>query len=324
MRILLASDAWYPQINGVVRTLNRVREELEAQGHVFEVICPEQFRTFPCPSYPEIPLAILPGLGLAKRIEAIGPDAIHIATEGPLGLAGRLRQVFDPREAEIPPHVELRRLRVLPDGRQLGGDRRRDRADPGLQRRALGHERGGVARDVTVGGAGLDVGKRQRSGVGLHEHVDAIELLVGAFEEPVAVAPPADMALHRHGAAPRRGGDLIRGLDAVVVLAARDDDVGSDARERERHPPNRQEVADGRAAIHSQLDVDGGEPGPAALDKPVVGVLEARRRAHDAVLEPAALLVARAIERKQHVLAELGGFFADRLDDVGRGVLLAR
>lgn len=89
MKILLASDAWYPQINGVVRTLNRVREELERQGHVFAVICPEQFRTFPCPSYPEIPLAILPGIGLARRIEAIKPDAIHIATEGPIGLAVR-------------------------------------------------------------------------------------------------------------------------------------------------------------------------------------------------------------------------------------------
>ncbi|WP_340119642.1 glycosyltransferase family 1 protein [Pelagibius sp. 7325] len=89
MKILLASDAWYPQINGVVRTLNRVREELAPQGHVFEVICPEQFRTFPCPSYPEIPLAILPGLGMARRIEAVGADAIHIATEGPIGLAVR-------------------------------------------------------------------------------------------------------------------------------------------------------------------------------------------------------------------------------------------
>ncbi|GAB4352231.1 MAG: glycosyltransferase family 1 protein [Kiloniellaceae bacterium] len=89
MRILLASDAWYPQINGVVRTLNRVREELGKQGHDFAVICPEQFRTLPCPSYPEIPLAILPGIGMAKRIAAIAPDAIHIATEGPIGLAVR-------------------------------------------------------------------------------------------------------------------------------------------------------------------------------------------------------------------------------------------
>ena len=89
MKILLASDAWYPQINGVVRTLNRVREELEAQGHSFEIVCPEQFRTIPCPSYPEIPLALLPGIGMAKRIEAARADAIHIATEGPIGLAVR-------------------------------------------------------------------------------------------------------------------------------------------------------------------------------------------------------------------------------------------
>src|SRR3546814_8457249 len=75
----MASDAWFPQVNGVVRTLSRVRAELEAQGHVFEVICPDQFRTIPCPSYPEIRLAILPGRGLARRIEAAAPDTIHIA-----------------------------------------------------------------------------------------------------------------------------------------------------------------------------------------------------------------------------------------------------
>jgi glycosyltransferase involved in cell wall biosynthesis len=89
MKILLASDAWYPQINGVVRTLDRVRAELEAKGHRFDVICPDQFRTVPCPSYPEIPLAILPGIGMARRIEAARADAIHIATEGPIGLAVR-------------------------------------------------------------------------------------------------------------------------------------------------------------------------------------------------------------------------------------------
>jgi glycosyltransferase involved in cell wall biosynthesis len=89
MKILLASDAWYPQINGVVRTLNRVRSELEAQGHVFDIVCPDQFRTIPCPSYPEIPLAILPAIGMARRLEASAADAIHIATEGPIGLAVR-------------------------------------------------------------------------------------------------------------------------------------------------------------------------------------------------------------------------------------------
>lgn len=89
MKILLASDAWAPQVNGVVRTLERVREELQARGHRFEVISPAQFRSFPCPSYPEIRLAILPARGMARRIEAAAPDAIHIATEGPIGLAIR-------------------------------------------------------------------------------------------------------------------------------------------------------------------------------------------------------------------------------------------
>lgn len=89
MKILLASDAWAPQVNGVVRTLSRVRQELERRDHVFHVICPADFRTVPCPSYPEIRLAVRPGAGLARRIEAAAPDAIHVATEGPIGLAVR-------------------------------------------------------------------------------------------------------------------------------------------------------------------------------------------------------------------------------------------
>ena len=88
-RILIVSDAWTPQVNGVVRTLTAVTAELHAMGHIVEVIGPDRFRTMPCPTYPEIGLALLPGRRLVGLIEAFRPDALHIATEGPLGLAAR-------------------------------------------------------------------------------------------------------------------------------------------------------------------------------------------------------------------------------------------
>ena len=89
MRVLIVSDAWKPQINGVVRTLERTRAELEAIGDTVEVIGPDRFRTIPCPSYPEIRLALFAGRALARHVDAYGPDAVHIATEGPLGQAAR-------------------------------------------------------------------------------------------------------------------------------------------------------------------------------------------------------------------------------------------
>jgi glycosyltransferase involved in cell wall biosynthesis len=88
-RILIVSDAWYPQVNGVVRTLSSVAEELRALGHTVEVIGPERFRTIPCPTYAEISLALRPRRKLVRLIEAFDPTALHIATEGPLGLAAR-------------------------------------------------------------------------------------------------------------------------------------------------------------------------------------------------------------------------------------------
>jgi glycosyltransferase involved in cell wall biosynthesis len=87
MNILIVTDAWSPQVNGVVRTLQSVRSEIEKMGHVVSVISPDQFRSIPCPTYPEIRLALT--ASVAKRIAAAAPDAIHIATEGPLGLAAR-------------------------------------------------------------------------------------------------------------------------------------------------------------------------------------------------------------------------------------------
>ena len=87
--ILIVTDAWRPQVNGVVRTLETVAGALLRMGHDVRVIGPDAFRTIPCPTYPEIRLAVLPGRRLARMIEAAQPCAIHIATEGPLGLAAR-------------------------------------------------------------------------------------------------------------------------------------------------------------------------------------------------------------------------------------------
>jgi glycosyltransferase involved in cell wall biosynthesis len=88
-RILIVSDAWQPQVNGVVRTLTTVAQELRAMGHEVDVIGPDRFRTFPCPTYPDIALSLLPRRRLVRMIEAFNPDAMHVATEGPLGLAAR-------------------------------------------------------------------------------------------------------------------------------------------------------------------------------------------------------------------------------------------
>lgn len=89
MKILIVTDAWHPQVNGVVRTLQTTRTELEKLGHTVEVIAPDSFRTVPMPTYPEIRLAVRPGAKLRRMIDAMAPDAIHIATEGPLGFSAR-------------------------------------------------------------------------------------------------------------------------------------------------------------------------------------------------------------------------------------------
>jgi glycosyltransferase involved in cell wall biosynthesis len=89
MRILIVTDAWQPQINGVVRTLTETVRELQGFGHEVEMITPLEFRTLPCPTYPDIRLSLRPYRGVAGRIAEFAPHAIHIATEGPLGLAAR-------------------------------------------------------------------------------------------------------------------------------------------------------------------------------------------------------------------------------------------
>src|SRR5215470_11392421 len=89
MRILIASDAWSPQVNGVVTTLKNTTRELEALGHSVKLITPEGFRTVPCPTYPEIRLAVAPSTRVVRMIDEFEPDAVHIETEAPLGLAAR-------------------------------------------------------------------------------------------------------------------------------------------------------------------------------------------------------------------------------------------
>ena len=89
MKILLVTDAWQPQVNGVVTTLVELVRHLQGAGHELTVIHPGQFRTRPCPGYAGIDLALFPGARLRRLMDEAQPDAIHIATEGPLGWAAR-------------------------------------------------------------------------------------------------------------------------------------------------------------------------------------------------------------------------------------------
>jgi len=114
MRILIVTDAWLPQVNGVVTTLRNTVRELERMGHTVGVVEPSTFRTMPCPTYPEIRLAVLPGRGVAEAIDAFDPDAVHIATEAPLGMAARrhclrtLREFTTAFHTQFPEYVHAR------------------------------------------------------------------------------------------------------------------------------------------------------------------------------------------------------------------------
>ncbi len=89
MKLALVTDAWAPQVNGVVTTLVELVGQLRRLGHEVEVIHPGLFRTRPCPGYPGIELAVRPAAALRQRLDALAPQAIHLATEGPLGWAAR-------------------------------------------------------------------------------------------------------------------------------------------------------------------------------------------------------------------------------------------
>lgn len=89
MRIALITDAWQPQVNGVVTTWTHVTREMAAMGHDVLIVQPELFRSVPCPGVSEIHLAIRPAGKLRRMLDAYEPDAVHIATEGPIGFAAR-------------------------------------------------------------------------------------------------------------------------------------------------------------------------------------------------------------------------------------------
>jgi glycosyltransferase involved in cell wall biosynthesis len=89
LKILLVTDAWEPQVNGVVRTLKTTARELTAMGHEVRFLTPLEFRTLPCPTYPEIRLSLFPQGKVNRTICEFDPDVLHIATEGPLGMAAR-------------------------------------------------------------------------------------------------------------------------------------------------------------------------------------------------------------------------------------------
>jgi glycosyltransferase involved in cell wall biosynthesis len=89
VKIALATDAWHPQVNGVVRTLSTTVEGLRSNGHEVEVIEPSRFWTMPCPTYPEIRLSLACARRVRKMLDELQPDAVHIATEGPIGWAAR-------------------------------------------------------------------------------------------------------------------------------------------------------------------------------------------------------------------------------------------
>jgi glycosyltransferase involved in cell wall biosynthesis len=89
MRVLVATDAWHPQVNGVVRTYERLALEASKLGFEVSFLPPSAFRTLPCPTYPEIRMALAGPRAIATHIEKARPDFIHIATEGPIGLMTR-------------------------------------------------------------------------------------------------------------------------------------------------------------------------------------------------------------------------------------------
>src|SRR3546814_2895910 len=81
--IAIVTDAWYPQTNGVVRTLPATLEVLRGRGHRVEVISPRDYTSVPCPTYPEIRLALAPPGAVGRKLAALAPAAVHGATAGP-------------------------------------------------------------------------------------------------------------------------------------------------------------------------------------------------------------------------------------------------
>ena len=85
MKICIATDAWHPQINGVVTTLSRTAATLEHWGHEVLMLTPDRFASFPCPTYPEIRLSMVAPSTIGRTLRDFGAAAVHVATEGPIG-----------------------------------------------------------------------------------------------------------------------------------------------------------------------------------------------------------------------------------------------
>lgn len=115
MRIAIITDAWHPQVNGVVTTYTQSIRLLRQTGHEVLAITPQLFRTIPCPSYPDIPLSLFPRKKMRRLLDDFQPEAIHIATEGPLGWAARaccLKQGFGFTTAYHTRFPEYIRMRI--------------------------------------------------------------------------------------------------------------------------------------------------------------------------------------------------------------------
>ena len=116
MRILIATDAWRPQVNGVVHSLERMSSAARLQGAEIVFLTPEGFRTIPMPTYPEIRLALAAWSEIGRRIKTAGADHIHIATEGPIGFAARHycraqgRQFTTSYHTRFPEYISARAL----------------------------------------------------------------------------------------------------------------------------------------------------------------------------------------------------------------------
>lgn len=115
MRITLVSDAWHPQINGIVTAVVHLSEALTRLGHNVQTIGPDRFRTWPCPGYPDVGLAFLCGPRLRPLLSRFEPQAIHLMTEGPIGFAARryCRQLEVPYTTSFHSHFpEYLKLRI--------------------------------------------------------------------------------------------------------------------------------------------------------------------------------------------------------------------
>ncbi|MGD8712342.1 MAG: glycosyltransferase family 1 protein [Thiohalophilus sp.] len=164
MRIAIATDAWKPQTNGVVTTLSTTSRVLEQSGHDVLLLTPEPFRTIPLPTYPDIRLALFPYRRLAGMLDEFCPEAIHIATEGPVGKAVRrycLRRNLKfttSYHTQFPEYLRLRlpiplRLSYLYFRWFHGPSERTMVPTPSMQHRLTGHG----FKNVMVWSRGVDI-----------------------------------------------------------------------------------------------------------------------------------------------------------------------